>query len=208
LRLKDLTSQVFYEASFFDSGIQVIRDQATRGVVAPADTRIPRSARYEIQGDTLVTRFADEQHVFQFYRTDEKTYAHRLADGEAVNWRIIIPPPRKRSTISLVDLDARGIAPMSSENIEALLIGKRVTLLQRSTGERFELSFDEKGISTLHHDGDHPDETAPFTLFQDRLVTVVDGQTFFIAIYHLGEAYLAARYADGGAADWELLPTP
>lgn len=208
LRLKHLASGAFYEAVFFASGIQVIADQSTPVGDAPEGLSIPKSARYAIEGDQLITRFADAQHIFHVYRTDDAIYAHRLADGDAVAWRIIEPPPRRRSSIRIVDLDARGISPMSSEAIEALIVGRRVTLLRRSTGERVDLTFGEDGISTRHQATQGADDTAPYTLFQDRLVTVVDGKTFFIAIYHLGDAYLAARYADDGVADWELLAVP
>ncbi|MEO0974756.1 MAG: hypothetical protein AAFX85_16830 [Pseudomonadota bacterium] len=205
LRLKDLTSGASYEAVFFHSGIRVIRDQQARGMAALANPQIAKSARYAIEGDQLVTRFGEEQHAFRLFRTDDGLYAQRVGDGDAVNWRIVVPSERRRASIRLVELDARGIPPMPSDQVRDLIVGKRVTLLRRSTGEYVEITFKDDGESILHGNATRPEKTAPYTLFQDRLVTVIDDQTFFIALYQIGDAYLAARYADDGLVDWELL---
>jgi hypothetical protein len=210
IRIRSLETGEFYEAAFLASGVRVLRgkglgDEDPQLKPRRGDGPPMSAARYAISGDRLITEFDGMSFGAQIYLLEGRYLVHRLADGDVFNYALSTRPGNRNERLTVVSLDARGIEPLGKRALRDLVVGNRLTILQRSTGDYYEVTFGDDNTRTIHNLQTGEDSTAEYGIYGDRLFTSIDGDVFFISVYRLGDAYVAARDDQGGVVDWEIV---
>lgn len=122
-----------------------------------------------------------------------------------------------RPGVTVADLKKQGSLALSDAQLKELLVGKTVKVRNAVTGERFEILHGTTGrrlITTVNgrqaaltgagemmHGGDQD-----YEIRDGRLRTDINGTEFDVAVYKLGDKYLAARSNEFGYANYEVEP--
>jgi hypothetical protein len=207
LLIRDLTDDTLNEVVFFDSGVVVRRP---RGPAPEQGEKAPpgppsRVADYAVEGNRLVARQGDETAEFLVYELEDGIFGYRVGGTDAPRWRIVRRPARQSTKLTVSQLDARGLSPISEARLRNLVVGQTLSLIRRSTGEYFTATYNEDGTRSVVGQRTGTRQTADYGIFGSSLVTTYDGQTFFVTVYDLDGVYLAASNADRGVIDWEIV---
>lgn len=207
--IQDVATGERFEAIFLDTGIRIFRPLERRGAGRTlAERGLSSVAHYEVLEDRVRFRAAQQRYDFQMFRIGETLYGYRVEDGaEVAGWLVTAREqrkvPRYETTTALV---ADGIEPLGGAALRALLAGRTLTLLQRSTGAVVQVTFAQDGTRSLRDgQGRTLGEAEHYSVFQNQLVTQIEGRPAYVTIYSTSEGFLAARSIDGGRVDWELL---
>ena len=115
----------------------------------------------------------------------------------------------------------QGGAPLTEEQLKALLVGKAIWVRNTVTGEPFKIRYDSTGQSIVLHVGKGstvPSEVgdpyrsgyqgvaSPYFIQNGKLVTTLGGTPFEVTVYKVGSNYYGARSNEFGYANYEILP--
>ena len=104
---------------------------------------------------------------------------------------------------------------LSDAQLKELIVGKTVNVRNSVTGERFEILYGATGRrlvtavngkpSALHEAGEmmHGGDL-DYEIKNGRLSTTINGSEFAVAVYKVGDKYLAARSNEFGYAHYEV----
>lgn len=205
--IEELDSGERFEAIFLSSGVRILRPVARTGAQRALRERgLASVASYAIVDDRLRFRAGDERYEFQVFMLDDAMYGYRLRGGEEeAGWRFAprpMAPPQFRTTAELAE---RGIEPLAGPALRRLVAGRTLTMLQRSTGDLYEVEFRADGQSVVRDGTGLELEDRHYSIFQNQLVMEIEGRAAYVTVYPTPEGFLAARSIDDGRVDWELL---
>lgn len=119
--------------------------------------------------------------------------------------------------LTVAELSKQGAQLLGDAQLKELLVGKTVKVRNSVTGQRFEIlhgatgrrlitSVDGKAadlheVGEMMHGGDRD-----YEIRDGRLRTDINGSEFDVAVYQLGDKYLAARSNEFGYANYEVEP--
>ncbi len=120
--------------------------------------------------------------------------------------------------LTVADLKQKGAAPLNDMQLRQLVMGKTLTVHNTVTNERFEISYGMDGrrlILSVNGNPPAPAElgdvlhstglgSAQYEIRDSRIVTTIDGSPFEVAIYPMGDKYVAARSNEFGYANYEV----
>jgi hypothetical protein len=120
--------------------------------------------------------------------------------------------------LTVADLTQKGAAPLNDMQLRQLVLGKTLTVRNTVTNERIEISYGVDGRRLiLSVNGNPPDPaelgdmlhssglgSAQYEIRDSRVVTTIDGTPFAVAVYPMGDKYVAARSNEFGYANYEL----
>lgn len=104
---------------------------------------------------------------------------------------------------------------MSSTALQDLVRGKTLGIHNLVTGHDLEIRFDTNGhrhVTTVSSTGHNPDwiddvalvAEAPYKIENDRITTTINGSSFDMFFYRLGDRYVAARSVEYGFVNYEV----
>ncbi len=109
---------------------------------------------------------------------------------------------------TVADLEKQGATALDDAALKALLVGKTITVRDRITGLRLEITFDADGRQRVKNLGG---DAAAGVVFEaryeirgGRLVTHVANSQFETTVYAQGGQYLAARNTEYGYANYAI----
>ena len=206
--IEELASGERFEAIFLDSGVRIFRPVKRESAGRALRQRgLSSVAAYRLEQDRVHIEAGERRYDFQLFRIGETLYGYRIEEGrEAAGWLVTereAQAPRYQTTRELAE---DRIEPLDGAALRQLITGRTLTLLERSSGALLRVAFGTDGTRTLRDglgrsagDDDH------YTVFQNQLVTEVDGRPAYISIYSTPEGFLAASSTDEGRVEWELL---
>ncbi len=120
--------------------------------------------------------------------------------------------------MTVADLKQKGSAQLNDMQLRQLVLGKTLTVRNTVTNERIEISYGMDGRRLiLSVNGNPPDPaevgdvlhssglgSAQYEIRDSRIVTTIDGTPFEVAVYPMGDKYVAARSNEFGYANYEL----
>jgi hypothetical protein len=122
-----------------------------------------------------------------------------------------------KAGVTIADLGRQGAALLSDQQLKDLLVGKTVKVRNTVTGQHFEIlhgttgrrlitaidgkATDLRAAGEMMHGGD-----LDYEIRDGRLRTDLNGSEFDVAVYKLGDRYLAARSNEFGYANYEVEP--
>jgi hypothetical protein len=120
-----------------------------------------------------------------------------------------------RPGLTVADLTAQGAVALDDAQLTELVVGKTVTVRNSVTGRRFEILYgvearrlvtsidgapgDPGDAAALSHGGE-----AGYEIRNGHLITQMAGTPFAVAVYKLGDRYVAARENEFGFANYEI----
>lgn len=114
------------------------------------------------------------------------------------------------------ELTDQGATALGDAELKALLVGKTLTVRNTVTGQQFEIIYGADGKRLITSvDGKppsrgemfnmmHGDQSAQYEIKDGHVITTVAGTPFEVAVYKVGEKYLAARSNEFGYANYEI----
>lgn len=124
---------------------------------------------------------------------------------------------------TVADLVQKGAAPLTEDQLRALVVGKSIYLQNNVTNGRFRTIWQANGLYQVKYVnprimqpsdvGDlvrmgYEGLSAPYQIKGSKILTSVGNAPFDITVYKLGEQYFAARSNEFGYANYEIIPTP
>lgn len=205
--IEELATGERFEAIFFPSGERILRPVTRAGAGRALRERGLNSvARYTIDDDRLRFTAGDQRYEFQVFILGDSTFGYRLRDGEEeAGWRLAARDMDRPDQLTTADLAERGIEPIDGPALRRLIAGRTLTMLQRSTGDIYEVEFGVDGHSTVRDRTGTALADRSYTVFQNQLVMEIEGRAAYVTVYPTPEGYLAARSIDHGLVDFELL---
>jgi hypothetical protein len=122
--------------------------------------------------------------------------------------------------ITVADLKKKGVATLSDAQLKALLVGKAHWVANNVTGAVYKTQYDATGNAIDQYLGGHGVEPSldgnavrasyqivptPYSIRNDKLVTMLGNTPVEMAVYKLGEKYYGARSNEFGYANYEIL---
>jgi hypothetical protein len=130
-------------------------------------------------------------------------------------------PKKPPDGVTVSDLRLKGAVALNADQLKTLIVGKSIWMRNMVTGEQFKIVYEDTGQSVIYHVGRNvpqPSETGdladtgytgiskPYFIKNGGIVTMVADSPFEIAVYRMGDRYLAARSNEFGYANYEVLP--
>ena len=122
-----------------------------------------------------------------------------------------------RPGLTVADLSKQGAVVLGDQQLRELVVGKTVKVRNTVTGQNFEIlhgttgrrlitavdgkAADLREAGEMMHGGD-----LDYEIRDGRLRTDINGSEFDVAVYKLGDRYLAARSNEFGFANYEVEP--
>ena len=107
---------------------------------------------------------------------------------------------------TVAGFEDQGIAPLSTEELEALTVGKTLTTRNLVTGQEASVHYAEDGIRTIFF-GPHHVVRSPYEIKDGvRIEQTAKGVQIMAKVYKVGERYIAARADQAGYANFEIFP--
>ena len=119
--------------------------------------------------------------------------------------------------LTVADLSKQGAVVLGDQQLRELVVGKTVKVRNTVTGQNFEIlhgttgrrlitavdgkAADLREAGEMMHGGD-----LDYEIRDGRLRTDINGSEFDVAVYKLGDRYLAARSNEFGFANYEVEP--
>jgi hypothetical protein len=125
--------------------------------------------------------------------------------------------------LTVAALRQKGGIALSEDQLKELLVGKAVWVRDTVTDGSFEIFYRRDGQTLILHIGKDailPSEvgnvaatgyevvSSPYSIEKGKVVTMLAGTPFEVAIYKLGNTYYGARSNEFGYANYEILPKP
>lgn len=123
------------------------------------------------------------------------------------------------AAMTIAELQRQGAVPLDDASLRELLVGKTASVRNSVTGQRFEILYGADGrrlitsvdgepasmveMAELMHAGQ-----AQYAIENGRVRTDIGATSLTIAVYKLGERYLAARSDEFGYANYEVSIAP
>lgn len=108
-------------------------------------------------------------------------------------------------------LAERGIEYLDDAALRSLIVGRILTIRNLGSGEYFEARYGPDGTRSIQNLADETQGegttalAAPYVIHDARVTTSYHGTVFEVRVYHVDGRYLAARTADEGAVNWEIV---
>jgi hypothetical protein len=123
-----------------------------------------------------------------------------------------------RRGLTVADIRQKGAAPLNDMQLRQLVMGKTLTVRNTVTNERIEISYGIDGRRLILSVNGNPPDTgelgdvlhtsglgsAQYEIRDSRIVTTIQGTPFGVAVYPMGDKYVAARNDEFGYANYEL----
>ncbi len=107
---------------------------------------------------------------------------------------------------TVAGFEAQGIAPLSTEELEALTVGKTLTTRNLVTGQEASVHYGADGTRTIFFDP-HRVIRSPYEIKDGmRIEQTAQGIEIIVKVYKVGDRYIAARADQAGYANFEILP--
>jgi Protein of unknown function (DUF3604) len=129
-----------------------------------------------------------------------------------------------RAEATVANLLKKGAQLLDDAQLKALVIGKSTSLRNNVTGEQFKVQYERDGrylvqptagksIKQTSEFGDlmrsaQREPALEYSVQNDHIVTMVGDTTFRLAVYKLGDKYIAARNNEFGYANYEIMAKP
>ena len=141
-------------------------------------------------------------------------------------WYTPSPDARKAAAAgtTVADLKAKGATALDDAALKALVVQKSIWVRNNVTGEQFRIFYDKTGQSWVEHrTGKREDQQselgnvgrdsyqgAPsaYSIQNGKIVSSLGNTPFEVAVYKVGEKYLAARSNEFGYANYEIVEGP
>ncbi len=117
--------------------------------------------------------------------------------------------------VTVAELKQAGAVALDDAQLKALIVGKTAKVHNTVTGHRFEILYGTNGrrlVTTM--DGKAPDPAATgdltfdpeteYKILNGNVIAYVNGAPFEVALYRLGDKYLASRADEYGYANYEV----
>jgi hypothetical protein len=112
----------------------------------------------------------------------------------------------EEEVFTVTRLEAQGIAPLTTEELEELTVGKTLTTRHLVTGQEASVHYAVDGIRTIFF-GPHQVVRSPYEIKDGmRIEQTAQGIEITVKIYKVGDRYIATRADQGGFANFEILP--
>jgi len=125
---------------------------------------------------------------------------------------------------TVADLKAKGATALDDTALKALVVQKSIWVRNTVTGEQFRIFYDKTGQSWVEHrTGKREDQQSllgnvgrdsyqgapsPYSIQNGKIVSSLGNTPFEVAVYKIGEKYLAARSNEFGYANYEMVAGP
>lgn len=117
--------------------------------------------------------------------------------------------------VTVAALASEGWKALDERQLEKLVVGNTIRVLNRVTGERFDIFYGSGGrrlVSTVEGEVLDPAEIAEllhgaeagYEIRDGRLLTQIAGTPFEVTVYQRGDRYLAARSNEFGYANYDI----
>ena len=112
----------------------------------------------------------------------------------------------EEDVLTVAGFEAQGIAPLSTEELEELTVGRTLTTRNLVTGQEAPVHYGADGTRTIFFDP-HRVIRSPYEI-KDGLRTeqTAQGIEITVKVYKVGDRYIAARADQAGYANFEILP--
>jgi hypothetical protein len=111
-----------------------------------------------------------------------------------------------KEVFTVAGLEAQGITPLSTEELEALTVGKTVTTRHLVTGQEASVHYAVDGVRTIFFGPHHVVRSSYEIKDGMRIEQTAQGIQIMVKVYKVGERYIAARADQAGYANFEILP--
>ncbi|MEO8675884.1 MAG: DUF3604 domain-containing protein [Casimicrobiaceae bacterium] len=124
--------------------------------------------------------------------------------------------------VTVADLKQKGAMALDDAQLKQLAVGQILDVRNTVTGERVEILYGADGRRTITGRGGKPGpatdylatselgliapQSAAYEIRNGRVVTMLNGVPFEVAVFKTGDKYVAARSSEYGYANYELTP--
>ena len=117
---------------------------------------------------------------------------------------------------TVADLKDKGATALGDTELKALVVGKTLKVRNAVTGQQFEITYGTDGQRIINSvDGKPPSggemfsamhggQAQQYQIKDGHIVTTIGGTPFEVAVYKVGDKYLAARSNEFGFANYEI----
>ncbi|HYB44020.1 MAG TPA: DUF3604 domain-containing protein, partial [Candidatus Methylomirabilis sp.] len=125
--------------------------------------------------------------------------------------------------MTAADLKKKGAAPLTDEQLKALVVGKAFWVRNNVSGEQFSQNFTTDGdtivfrvgtsasvpsqVGDVVRDG-YQGTTQRYKIEGGKLITFVSQEPYSVTVYKLGNTYYGARSNEFGYVNYEIIPAP
>ncbi|SHG11660.1 Protein of unknown function [Microbulbifer donghaiensis] len=122
--------------------------------------------------------------------------------------------------LTVADLNAKGAKMLSDAELQALIVGKSIWVVNNVTGEPIKIRYDDKGSAVVLHVGrgatlpskvgevvraSYQVSASPYRIKNGKIITELSGTPISMAVYKSGDKYYGARSNEFGHANYEIL---
>lgn len=200
LRLTDLQSGEKFEVFFGRDGKRTVLE-TTSSALLKSET--PEAVSFQIRDGKVWSLSADgSESKGSIYRLRDRYFAVLEEQGGIVGYEMVGSIEGRMTIASLL---AGGGRPLTTEELEAYLIGRTITVNHLVGGEVFEISYSRDGVRTVMVPGEEEVATSHYHIADGKLQIDEDGYQFYARLYRLGDRVYGARSVEEGFVSYEIL---
>jgi hypothetical protein len=138
-------------------------------------------------------------------------------------WYTPAAPARQSAArgVTVADLKQKGAVALDDAQLKQLVVGQTLEIRNTVTGQRYEILYGADGRRVITGRDGKPGPTGDFLAVSElglsgqsaayeirggRVITMVEGTPFDVAVYKVGDKYVAARSSEFGYANYEVQP--
>jgi hypothetical protein len=122
--------------------------------------------------------------------------------------------------LTVSDLQKQGAVALDDAQLKALVVGKTLGVRNTVTGKQFNILYGADGRRVVTEVDSHPPKlgqmfevlhggvagsTADYAIRDGHLITTIEGTPFEVAVFKLGDKYIASRSNEFGYANYEVV---
>lgn len=112
----------------------------------------------------------------------------------------------EEDVFTVAGFEEQGIVPLTTEELEALTVGKTLTTRNLVTGQEASVHYGADGTRTIFFDPHRVIRSLYEIKDGKRIEQTALGVEITVTIYKVGDRYIAARPDQAGYANFEILP--
>jgi hypothetical protein len=138
-------------------------------------------------------------------------------------WYTPAAPARQSAArgVTVAELKQKGAVALDDAQLKQLVVGQTLEIRNTVTGQRYEILYGADGRRVITGRDGKPGPTGDFLAVSElglsgqsaayeirggRVITMVEGTPFDVAVYKVGDKYVAARSSEFGYANYEVQP--